>query len=100
MFDSSDGSDETGVCAGSSDHSLLVDGISTIVYECQSVHNVGYQHLRHNEHFDIRKRVSKINDEIELASLWSANETTFFKKIKNLMEFLNINPVIRQSYAA
>ena len=34
-----------------------------------------YQHFRHYEHFDIRKRVSKISDEKEFASLWSANKT-------------------------
>ena len=34
-----------------------------------------YQHFRHYEHFDLRKRVSKLSDEKELACLWSANET-------------------------
>ena len=61
MFDSSDGSDARAltrlrVCVGSSDHSLLVNEI-----HCK------YQHIRHYEPFDIRKRVSKIRDEKELA---------------------------------
>ena len=45
MFDSSDGSDEMGVCAGSSDQ-----------YACRWDM---YQHFKkHYEHFDIRRRVS------------------------------------------
>ena len=44
------------VCAGSSDHSLLVDGISTNIPDIMC------------------KRVSEISDEKELYSLWSLEE--------------------------
>ena len=55
MFDSSDGSDETARMR------RLVLSFSARRWD-------KYQHLRHYVHFDIRKRVSKIRDEKELAT--------------------------------
>ena len=50
MFDSSDGSDETA-------------RMRRLVWSFSARRWDKYQHLRHYEHFDIRKRVSKIRDE-------------------------------------
>ena len=77
MFDSSDGSDETARMR------MLVWSISARRWD-------KYQHLRHYEHFDIRKRVSKIIDEKELEEI-----NGIFACL-----FKNKNAVIKQSYAA
>ena len=55
-IDSSDGSDETA-------------RMRRLVWSFSARRWDKYQHLRHNEHFDIRKRVSKIRDEKEFAQM-------------------------------
>ena len=63
-----------GECAGSSDHSLRVDGISTDISDIMNT-------------LTLVNEFSKISDEKEPASLWSANKTIKKNKRKNLMQF-------------